>query len=53
MESNLARSGVKVGNIKSDKFIQDEDGIVQTKKAHSKVYKEGKKEVVTNGDESK
>ncbi|QOD38162.1 30S ribosomal protein S2 [Candidatus Wolbachia massiliensis] len=54
IESNLARSGVKVGNIKGDEFIQEkEDGIVQTKRGHRKVYKEDEKEVVTNEDESR
>jgi small subunit ribosomal protein S2 len=54
IESSLARSGVKVGDIKGDKFIQETgDNIVQTKKGHSKIYKEDEKEVVTNEDESR
>jgi len=54
IESSLARSGVKVGDIKGDEFIQETgDNIVQTKKGHSKIYKEDEKEVVTNEDESR
>ncbi|NSX83639.1 30S ribosomal protein S2 [Wolbachia endosymbiont of Atemnus politus] len=54
IESSLARSGVKVGDIKGDEFIQEKgDGIVQTKKGHSKIHKEDEKEVVTNEDESR
>ncbi|MGL9718516.1 MAG: 30S ribosomal protein S2 [Wolbachia sp.] len=54
IESNLARSGVKVGDIKGDEFIQEKgDNVVQTKKEHGKIYKEDEKEVVTNEDESR
>jgi len=54
IESSLARSGVKVGDIKGDEFIQEKgDNIVQTKKGHGKIYKEDEKEVVTNEDESR
>jgi small subunit ribosomal protein S2 len=41
IESSLARSGVKVGDIKGHEFIQEKgDNIVQTKKGHGKIYKE-------------
>ncbi|MDM8334815.1 30S ribosomal protein S2 [Wolbachia pipientis] len=54
IESSLARSGVKVGDIKGDEFIKGkEDGVVQTEKGHNKVYKEGEKGVVNNEDESR
>ncbi|WP_168464867.1 30S ribosomal protein S2 [Wolbachia endosymbiont of Ctenocephalides felis wCfeT] len=54
IESSLARSGVKIDEIKDDEFIQEkEDGIVETKKRRSKVIKEEEKEVVTNDSESK
>ncbi|QCB61583.1 30S ribosomal protein S2 [Wolbachia endosymbiont of Brugia malayi] len=54
MESSLARSGVKVGDIKDEEFIQEKgDSIIRTKKGRSKVYKEDEKEVVTNEDESR
>lgn len=54
IESSLARSGVKVGDIKDDEFIREKgDNIVQTKKVHGKIYKEDEKEVVTNEDESR
>ncbi|MCM1002115.1 30S ribosomal protein S2 [Wolbachia pipientis] len=54
IESSLARSGVKVGDIKDDEFIREKgDNIVQTKKVHGKIYKEDEKEVVANEDESR
>ncbi|WP_168456292.1 30S ribosomal protein S2 [Wolbachia endosymbiont of Ctenocephalides felis wCfeJ] len=54
VESSLAKSGVKVGDIKGDEFIQEKgDGIVQTKRGHNRVHKEDEKEVVTNEDESR
>lgn len=54
IESSLAKSGVKVDDIRGDEFIQEkEDGIVQTKRRRSKVYKEEEREVVTNEDESR
>ena len=54
IESSLAKSGVKIDDIRGDEFIQEkEDGIVQTKRRRSKVYKEEEREVVTNEDESR
>jgi small subunit ribosomal protein S2 len=55
IESSFARSGVRIDNIKDDEFTHEkEDGIVQTKKRRSKVYKkEDEKEVVINEDESR
>ncbi|MDD9331333.1 MAG: 30S ribosomal protein S2 [Wolbachia sp.] len=44
IESDLAKSGVKIDDIKGSEFIKDksekDDGIVQTKKRRSKIYKE-------------
>jgi small subunit ribosomal protein S2 len=44
IESNLARSGINVDDVKDGKFIKEKlekgDGIVQTKKRRSKIYNE-------------
>lgn len=53
IESSLMKSGVKVGDIKGNEFIQEkgDDGVAQTQKEYSKVYKEDRKEIVTNESE--
>ncbi|KLT21939.1 ribosomal protein S2 [Wolbachia endosymbiont of Armadillidium vulgare str. wVulC] len=48
IESSLAKSKVKIDNIKSDELIiqEKEEGIVQTKKKRSKVHTEKEREVI-------
>ncbi len=54
IESSLTRSGVSIDDIKDDEFIHEkENGIVQTKKRRSKIYKKDEREVETDEGESK
>uniref|UniRef100_A0A1B0FJ91 Elongation factor Ts, mitochondrial n=1 Tax=Glossina morsitans morsitans TaxID=37546 RepID=A0A1B0FJ91_GLOMM len=46
IESSLAKSGVRIDDIRKDQ--EKEDGIVQTKRRRSKVYKEEEETEITN-----
>ncbi|QKX02624.1 30S ribosomal protein S2 [Wolbachia endosymbiont of Dirofilaria (Dirofilaria) immitis] len=51
IESSLAKSGVKVGNVKGSEFIQEKgNSVVEVKKGYSKVHR---KEVIVNENESR
>ncbi|CCF78480.1 30S ribosomal protein S2 [Wolbachia endosymbiont of Onchocerca ochengi] len=54
IESSLAKSGVKVGDVKGSEFIQEKgNNVVQAKKRYSKVHKGDGKELVIDENESR